>query len=48
MMIQLLKLVEFGEGDKEERHEHEKETTVLLYCVNPETNTLRVDEIMAI
>lgn len=48
MMIQLLKLVEFGEGDREERREHDKETTVLLYCAYPETNALRADKIMAI
>lgn len=48
MMIQLLKLVEFGEGDKEERREHDKETTVLVYCAYPETNALRADEIIVI
>lgn len=48
MMIQLLKLVKFGEGNKEGRREHEKETTVLLHCAYPEINALRADEIVAV
>lgn len=44
MIIQLLKLVEFGkEGDSEKRS-----SKVLLYHVCPETNALRGDMIMAI